>query len=322
MKTIDMTPTWAAIMPALIAALQHGTGAGQAMATEELARLARLVDSNNEAARAAPSEEEAARHKAADLQNASRHARGTAAFDLAGFARDFMAEGAFIRAACYWEAAARIAPAGMDEARDFRVSADLAEREAAALLSKSHELNRKEERNDIAQALQNWANDSREAGRCYEAAALFNAALEIAPYSLNADLWRGEAKQSKAAAQSGRAASIKTAFAEGRREALEELRHARGAIAAALASLKAPHYGNLSDAADHAGEALNALEAYQPRPVAAPGPDALAEALDMARSCLAAYPSPALNSATGREALRNTARDLRDSLAALIGALS
>lgn len=58
---IDMTPTWAAIMPALIAALQNGTPDGQEIAASELKRLAASVDKANADARqtAAPAEKAA-----------------------------------------------------------------------------------------------------------------------------------------------------------------------------------------------------------------------------------------------------------------------
>lgn len=49
---LDITPTWAAIMPALVAALQDGTGEGQRIARAELARLAAEVDGLNARARA------------------------------------------------------------------------------------------------------------------------------------------------------------------------------------------------------------------------------------------------------------------------------
>lgn len=42
--TIDMTPTWAGILPALLAALINGTQEGQRIAREELARLAKIAD--------------------------------------------------------------------------------------------------------------------------------------------------------------------------------------------------------------------------------------------------------------------------------------
>lgn len=46
-RTIDMTPTWAALMPVLIAALVDGTAQGQASARAELMDLARRVDELN-----------------------------------------------------------------------------------------------------------------------------------------------------------------------------------------------------------------------------------------------------------------------------------
>jgi len=46
-KTIDLTPTWAGILPGLIAALQDGTATGQKIAREELAKMARLADERN-----------------------------------------------------------------------------------------------------------------------------------------------------------------------------------------------------------------------------------------------------------------------------------
>lgn len=51
-EVLDMTPTWAAIMPALVAALQHGTPEGQRLAAAELESLAAKVDSANAKARA------------------------------------------------------------------------------------------------------------------------------------------------------------------------------------------------------------------------------------------------------------------------------
>ena len=49
---LDVTPTWAGLMPGLILALTHGTREGRRMAAEELERLARAVDSANARARA------------------------------------------------------------------------------------------------------------------------------------------------------------------------------------------------------------------------------------------------------------------------------
>jgi hypothetical protein len=49
---IDMTPTWAAIMPALIAAIRDGTPEGQRIAEAELMRLAKSADAANAANKA------------------------------------------------------------------------------------------------------------------------------------------------------------------------------------------------------------------------------------------------------------------------------
>ncbi len=45
--TINVTPTWVGIMPALIMALQRGTEEGKRVAADELMRLAREVDAAN-----------------------------------------------------------------------------------------------------------------------------------------------------------------------------------------------------------------------------------------------------------------------------------
>ncbi len=46
-KTIDITPTWVAIVPILIAALTDGTPEGQRIAKEELLRMAKAADAYN-----------------------------------------------------------------------------------------------------------------------------------------------------------------------------------------------------------------------------------------------------------------------------------
>lgn len=46
-RVIDLTPTWADLMPALIAILQNGTSEGEAMARAELMRLAAIADAAN-----------------------------------------------------------------------------------------------------------------------------------------------------------------------------------------------------------------------------------------------------------------------------------
>lgn len=50
--TIDMTPTWSGLMPALIAVLQNGNSEGKTIARQELMRLAHEVDAANVPARA------------------------------------------------------------------------------------------------------------------------------------------------------------------------------------------------------------------------------------------------------------------------------
>jgi hypothetical protein len=150
-RFIDLTPTWAGLLPALVAALQDGSPEGRGIAQAELLKLCQWADSRNAEAKAAK-----ANPPRYTEELAAQRGRGLAADSLAGFARDFMIQGAFMRAACYWEAAARIAPAGMEAARDFRVSADLAEKEAAALLDSTFATIRKEERaiaSDVLEAL-------------------------------------------------------------------------------------------------------------------------------------------------------------------------
>lgn len=119
MQAIDMTPTWAAIMPAFIAALQCGTPEGQAMAREELSRLAASVDAQNARVRSGAAEEERNRFGAESVALG----RERAATDLARAAEDFRATGAHDLAAAYFEAAARIAPAAL--AHDLRVAGGL-----------------------------------------------------------------------------------------------------------------------------------------------------------------------------------------------------
>ncbi len=47
-KTIDLTPTWAGIMPGIISILENGSEDGRKIAREELMKLARQVDTLNE----------------------------------------------------------------------------------------------------------------------------------------------------------------------------------------------------------------------------------------------------------------------------------
>lgn len=43
-RTIDMTPTWGAVAPIFIAALENGTEAGRASARKEVMNMARVAD--------------------------------------------------------------------------------------------------------------------------------------------------------------------------------------------------------------------------------------------------------------------------------------
>ena len=43
-KTIVLTPTWAGVMPILIAAIQNGTSEGEQAARQELGRMAQVLD--------------------------------------------------------------------------------------------------------------------------------------------------------------------------------------------------------------------------------------------------------------------------------------
>lgn len=65
-RSVDVTPTWAGLLPALLAVLDNGTAQGRAMAKEELARMAvaadkAVADQKARAAARAEAEEAAAR---------------------------------------------------------------------------------------------------------------------------------------------------------------------------------------------------------------------------------------------------------------------
>jgi hypothetical protein len=44
MKTIDITPTWEGILPALLAVIENGNFEGRKIALEEITRMAQLAD--------------------------------------------------------------------------------------------------------------------------------------------------------------------------------------------------------------------------------------------------------------------------------------
>lgn len=68
--TVDLTPTWAAIMPAIVAALTDGTEKGRELAREELMDLARRVDALNATPRDVPAVEHEEAMSARDLSPA------------------------------------------------------------------------------------------------------------------------------------------------------------------------------------------------------------------------------------------------------------
>lgn len=57
METIDLTPTWAAVLPILLTAVEDGTFEGRKIAREELARMAGLADKYVELMKAAKPQE-------------------------------------------------------------------------------------------------------------------------------------------------------------------------------------------------------------------------------------------------------------------------
>lgn len=46
-STIDFTPSWRAVLPAILLALDHGGDEGKRIAKEELARMAEAADAYN-----------------------------------------------------------------------------------------------------------------------------------------------------------------------------------------------------------------------------------------------------------------------------------
>lgn len=50
-KTIDLTPSWTGLVPALISMIEHGTPEARKVAIEEITRMARALDAFNAEAR-------------------------------------------------------------------------------------------------------------------------------------------------------------------------------------------------------------------------------------------------------------------------------
>jgi hypothetical protein len=85
-RTIDLTPTWAGLMPALFACLQNGTPEGQELARAELMRLADSVDANNAARKAEPTTPAAALRDSLTRAYCAAAAAGVAESGVAGVA--------------------------------------------------------------------------------------------------------------------------------------------------------------------------------------------------------------------------------------------
>lgn len=124
--TIDITPTWSALMPAFIAVLQNGKGDGPRIAAEELTRLAASVDAMNARARANGGGLAANPPRPSETALAEGRAQGReqAALDLARAAEDFAMAGRLSKAAAYLEAACRIAPARLELTPSWQAQAD------------------------------------------------------------------------------------------------------------------------------------------------------------------------------------------------------
>lgn len=238
-RYIDMTPTWAAIMPAFFAIFECGTPEGKAIAKEELARLAAAMDSTNAAAKAAPDQEAIDAERNAFGLESAKVGRGHATLDLERAARDFAALGQHIRAACYFAAAARIAPADLPERAGLNVAADLQERAAADLLNQSFEVARKEAIKESQEARALAIDTAFKEGR---RTGLIEAR----------DLQEKEAmRNSHAGPNTWQTRAI---LAEKKARELGE------AIEAGIKALSGPHYGQLDAIADYASDARNILE--------------------------------------------------------------
>lgn len=198
-----------------------------------------------------------------------------------------------MRAACYYGAAARVAPA--PRVHDLRVAADLAERAATDLLRQSLQAARAEgaaeARATVAADLAQWATDKRDAGACYAAAALFGAAVDVTPDGPFVGAWGAESRQCEKAARS----ATQTALERARAEALPEAQAARA-------------------------EAMRGAHAEGRRAGMEEARGAMAEALATARAALAAYPDSDLDRQEGARAVSRAAKDLRESLESLVAA--
>lgn len=233
---IDMTPTWAGIMPALVAALQDGTPDGRRIARAELARLAEEVDSANAAARKAREEAAAApvpAGQASHLKTATAALAGVLADmsrqndDSATRVASASRHAAFMaRAHAFAHAAATAADRGGNDSKALKARAEeLADSMAAALADADREHNAR-------------AEEVAELNRAVVAAE--EGAAELARHG-------AELESTLAASRAARHTVRRCHDA------------ARDAMARALAELESPHYGDAETRADHAATAADIL---------------------------------------------------------------
>ena len=127
MESLNLTPTWAGIMPGLILALTHGTREGRRMAAEELEKLARAVDSANDRARSAPTPEQEEEARNQFGLESVRLGRERAGNDIARHARTLQAAGLFELESAFYSAAAIADP---ESAGDYQAGAKVAKEKA------------------------------------------------------------------------------------------------------------------------------------------------------------------------------------------------
>jgi len=246
--TLNIAPTWAGIMPALVAALQDGTGDGPRIALAELSRLAAEVDGLNARQRA----EREAMPPAAELARLIREATP----DNLGRALADIGLG-------------RLNPA--EAIRENLAKPDNARALAAALgpaPSKGEASHLKTATAALAGVLTDYAaTNARDAaegvgGHAWRAVfharpgAFYHATSDAAARGGNngAELKRLGAEETDKATDARTAAVRELADMESERNA------AREAMRAALAAIRAPHYGDSDTARNHAADAAEILE--------------------------------------------------------------
>lgn len=243
-RSIDMTPTWAGIMPALVAALQHGTAEGQGMARAELARLAQEVDSANAAARDA---REAAKASPVPAGQASHLKTATAALAgvFQGYARQNTESATYAahagrraaftaRAHAFAHAAADAAARGGNDSAELKAAAaELADRMAEELAAADREHNARAE--EVAEL--NRAVAAADARAESNAAELVNSRAARATARRQIDALREEAATAR---EGEEAARVGLQFAREERDAIRaELARVQELAARAFVRLSA-----------------------------------------------------------------------------------